>query len=535
MKKLLLLGIGLFCFAEAKAQTTIFSQDFNSSNTVSSYVSASSPTSSQFNAISASGGGVTISINAGKLRYARTANSGSFSRTADFNPSPKVVVYKFDMEVAGNSAATTNVAVLQIGSGFGTANSAETNGDVHSRIGINISATTGEFSLRDIGGGNNSSAFTGNQNVTWVVNNSGNSYTYTPPSGTGTETVANDSWDLFIGTTRVLNDVAATTPTQTLSDLKFAFTGGTATIDFDNINIQSIDVTPPLFTATYPKTSNIGLNSVDLSSNLDEIGTGYYVIFPSGATAPNTAQVVAGTDASDANVTLKGTINHPTANTDYTTDITGLTAATNYDVYLVAKDATNNFQTAPALLSFATNGTLPISLTSFTAKQVDKTILLNWATASEKENQKFEVLKSAEGNNFKAITKLDGAGNSDREKSYSFVDENPYAGANYYQLQQTDFNGTKTVSNVISANAKIEDIRLSAYASNSTVTININSPNQTDGEIALFDMNGRKLDSKILALNKGYNEVVFNKALTPGAYFINLKSAGKSTSLKFIK
>ena len=179
--------------------------------------------------------------------------------------------------------------------------------------------------------------------------------------------------------------------------------------------------------------------------------------------------------------------------------------------------------------------TLPISLTSFTAKPVDKTILLNWATASENNNQKFEVLRSADGKNFESITTVNGAGNSDMEKYYSLVDENPYSGTNYYQLLQTDFNGSTSTSNVISAKAKVEIMSISAYASGATVSVNVDSPNQTDGEMTLFDMGGRKLDTKSLILNKGYNEVIFNQSLKPGTYFINLISEGKSTNLKFIK
>jgi hypothetical protein len=181
------------------------------------------------------------------------------------------------------------------------------------------------------------------------------------------------------------------------------------------------------------------------------------------------------------------------------------------------------------------SSTLPISLTSFTAKPIDKTILLNWATASEKNNQKFEVLKSVDGKSFKSIATVNGTGNSDTDKSYSFADENPYAGANYYKLKQTDFDGATATSTVISANAKIEDVKLSAYVSSNSVIVNINSPNQTDGKITLFDMNGRKLESKNLVLNKGYNEINFGKFIVPGTYFVNLMSGGKSISYKFIK
>ncbi len=178
--------------------------------------------------------------------------------------------------------------------------------------------------------------------------------------------------------------------------------------------------------------------------------------------------------------------------------------------------------------------TLPISLTSFTAKAIDKSILLNWKTASEKDNQKFEVLRSTEDKNFRPIGTIAGSGNSDTEISYSFVDENPYAGINYYQLKQIDNNGASTLSNVISAISKIEAVKITAFASNSSVTANISSPNQTEAEITLFNLGGTNLGSKSIILNKGFNEVIFNQPLMPGVYFFNLVIAGKSTNLKFI-
>ncbi|MFC5283898.1 T9SS type A sorting domain-containing protein [Pedobacter alpinus] len=179
--------------------------------------------------------------------------------------------------------------------------------------------------------------------------------------------------------------------------------------------------------------------------------------------------------------------------------------------------------------------TLPISLTSFTAKAVDETILINWATASEKNNKSFEVLKSYDGKSFTSIATLNGAGNSDSEKTYSFVDENPYAGANYYKLKQTDFDGKTAVSEIVSATAKIEEVKLSAFASSSSVSININSPNQTIGTLSLFDMTGRKLDSQSISLTKGFNAANFSQSVNNGIYFINLIADGKVTSLKFVK
>ncbi len=418
MKKILLL-VFLTCFY-FEGQAQLFSQNFSSSSTVADYISAT-PTTAQFTSINNATNNPT-SITGGVLRFSKSGGStGYFARTTGFSSTPTLIQIKFDFQISSQASAGSNEATFYVGDGL-TDNASVSNSNFHSRVSFNFEATSGEFSLRDVGASTNgANTYSGKQTITFVVNNSDATQTYTPPGG-GTESVAKDTYDIWVGSTKEINDGAATTATAELKQIKFLYPSGSvnANLDFDNFVITELS-------------------------------------------------------------------------------------------------------------------TLPISLTSFTAKAVDKTILLNWATASEKNNQKFEVLKSADGENFKVITTVDGAGNSDSEKSYFFTDENPYSGANYYKLKQTDFNGTTTVSNVISANAKIEDIKISAFASNSAVTVYVNSPNQTDGQVALFDMNGRKLAHKGLILNKGYNQLNLDQALTPGTYFINLISAGKSTSVKFIK
>ncbi|WP_205896878.1 hypothetical protein, partial [Pseudomonas viridiflava] len=49
------------------------------------------------------------------------------------------------------------------------------------------------------------------------------------------------------------------------------------------------DVTPPVTTTSYPKTSNATLTTIDLVNNIIEAGTSYYVLLASGATTPTAA------------------------------------------------------------------------------------------------------------------------------------------------------------------------------------------------------------------------------------------------------
>ena len=243
--KLLLEVLLFLVLGGQKCWGQLFQQDFNSYTTLSNYINAA-PSNGQFNAIGTSGVGAVLSINttgSNKLRYARTANLGSYSRTTDFSPVPTSLMYRFDLTVSANSVAQTTAAVWQLGGAYGTANSAEINADTHSRIGLNWTTTAGQFSIRDVGAGTNSASYTGTQTITWIINNSGGTLTYKSPNGTY-ETVADDKADLWIGNTRELNEISVTTTSQTLTDLKFAFTAGAGTVDIDNILIDPVPTIP---------------------------------------------------------------------------------------------------------------------------------------------------------------------------------------------------------------------------------------------------------------------------------------------------
>jgi hypothetical protein len=185
-------------------------------------------------------------------------------------------------------------------------------------------------------------------------------------------------------------------------------------------------------------------------------------------------------------------------------------------------------------LTWATS-TLPITLTSFTGKEANKSVLLNWVTASEKNNKTFEVFRAVDGKNFKSIGTVAGAGNSNAELKYAFVDANPFGGTNYYQLKQTDFDGKSSTSETIAVDSKIADAQITVYAASSSVNIGITSPNETTGKLSLFDISGRKISERNISLNKGYNSLELNDNLNPGIHFITLENEGRLYRQKFVK
>ncbi|MBA3901164.1 MAG: fibronectin type III domain-containing protein, partial [Bacteroidetes bacterium] len=290
-------GIMLLIFAWADGGNVwgqLLQQDFESSTTVSDYVSPT-PNNGQFNAIGSSNAtNMIVSVNTvggiNKLSFEKLAHpgSGSFSRTTDFSPVPNSLIFQLDLTVSGNYSAQTTAAIFQVGSAFGTANSAEANANIHSRFGLNFTSNPGEFSLREIGNGTNTSIYSGTRKITFVINNSGATINYLAPNGT-IESIGDDKFDLWVGNNKEFDERNATTFSQTLTDIKFIFntnTGIFGTIDIDNILIDPIPPAINLQTPTNVLDNSLTLNWVPVSGV-----TGYRVDV---STSPGFATFVSG-------------------------------------------------------------------------------------------------------------------------------------------------------------------------------------------------------------------------------------------------
>ncbi len=184
-------------------------------------------------------------------------------------------------------------------------------------------------------------------------------------------------------------------------------------------------------------------------------------------------------------------------------------------------------------VSTADASTLPISLTSLTGKANGKTVQINWSTASEINNNKYEVQRSNAGKNFTTIGSLKGAGTSNNINNYTFNDENPAAGTNYYRLKQYDFDGTISTSETIAVKSNVAESTISVSSNGVQTDVQIMSANSTSASLYLYDINGRKLADQNVSLTTGFNKIIVNSSLTPGIYFIKLIDGGKVITQKF--
>ncbi len=106
------------------------------------------------------------------------------------------------------------------------------------------------------------------------------------------------------------------------------------------------------------------------------------------------------------------------------------------------------------------NALLPVQLVSFTANAVDKDVLLNWETKQETNNKEFSLLRSQDGENWYSIATLAGMGTSEVTSKYSFLDDDPFTGINYYRLKQIDFDGGSSLSSIVSIETNSKGLKV---------------------------------------------------------------------------
>jgi len=222
---------------------------------------------------------------------------------------------------------------------------------------------------------------------------------------------------------------------------------------------------------------------------------------------------------------------------------------------------------------------LPVQLTNFTATYENGNVKLNWQTATEINNYGFEILRATDNSklqmtNWEKIGFVNGNGNSNSPKNYTFVDSNPPSGKLQYKLKQIDYDGKFEYSNVIDieVNApvvfKLEQnypnpfnpsttikysIPMSSfgYAQDDKSSVMANSSNHDKADVTLrqaqsdihvtlkiYDILGREVATLVNEYQKpgtyNYQLSINNYQLSSGVYFYQLKAGSFIETKKLV-
>ena len=190
-------------------------------------------------------------------------------------------------------------------------------------------------------------------------------------------------------------------------------------------------------------------------------------------------------------------------------------------------------QTNPPYLEVIYEYIIPVELTSFTAKANESQVELSWITATETNNQGFEVQRS-NGGEFEPIAFVQGNGTTTEVHAYSYTDKDVTVGTYSYRLKQVDFDGTFEYSNVIEAEVPAPTVFAleQNYPNpfNPSTTINFKLAVDSKVSLKVFDVLGQEvatlLNGNFVA---GSHTVNFNaSALNSGVYMYRIEATGNN-------
>ncbi len=186
-------------------------------------------------------------------------------------------------------------------------------------------------------------------------------------------------------------------------------------------------------------------------------------------------------------------------------------------------------------------GIVPVELTSFTGNVNNLgQVVLNWETATEVNNQGFEIERRTESSEYRTVGFVEGNGTITEPRSYIYTDVTAENGINYYRLKQIDFNGTYEYSDEIEVdvNGPLTFDLAQNYPNPFNPTTNIKYSVSETGNVKLSVYNTVGEEVAVLVdgfSESGFFEVSFNASSLPsGVYLYKLQSANSVQTKKMM-
>lgn len=220
-----------------------------------------------------------------------------------------------------------------------------------------------------------------------------------------------------------------------------------------------------------------------------------------------------------------------TANTEF--NLSGLTIGNKYYLYIDGNGGASSDFYIEVTSGAATCSTLPVSLLHFSGEKEKNKNKLFWSTATEINNDYFELERSYNALNFEKIVVVNGAGNSNNILNYYQFDFSfdRSESVSYYRLKQVDFDGHFSYSNIV---ALVNDSKLGeilVYPNPASNFLNISNSNDELTTYQVYSVEG-----KLIKQGEFMSSLQIDLNLySSGTYLIKLISKNKVYQQKFIK
>ncbi len=183
---------------------------------------------------------------------------------------------------------------------------------------------------------------------------------------------------------------------------------------------------------------------------------------------------------------------------------------------------------------------VPVEMTSFNVNVIGNKVLLDWSTASETNNNGFNVERKFENTEWINLGFVKGSGSTADVHKYNFIDDKiNLPGSYFYRIAQVDFDGTISYSKEIKVNIAGEPLKfelLQNYPNpfNNSTRIHYQIPNNTTVTLKIFDALGCQIKSIVSGRqDAGTYEYNFDAVgLSSGLYFLVLQTDNNKSIIK---
>lgn len=231
----------------------------------------------------------------------------------------------------------------------------------------------------------------------------------------------------------------------------------------------------------------------------------------------------------------------PTASVSPGGTFLGYTTRSGYPGAYPTPWVTNQFALAGQFISPGNASCVfPIELMELMANPDGNRIRLDWATATETNNAGFEVFRSDNGVNFDYKGFVNGAGTSTTEQNYQFFDADVVPGVMYYyHLNQRDFNGQTTRSNIVYAmileNGQVFISELFPNPAQHEVNLSTQFEEATELRVSFYNAIGQEVLSRKFTAQEGRQDHNFDiSRLAQGTYLVNVQAGTQAFTRKLI-
>ncbi|UXP31119.1 T9SS type A sorting domain-containing protein [Reichenbachiella agarivorans] len=322
---------------------------------------------------------------------------------------------------------------------------------------------------------------------------------------------------------------------------------------FAPVTVQAVSPGAADWTARY-----VMINpSANLSNNYSNLGTTtvsyaeYWVIHPStaqaatvGLTYGTQSQVLIPNQTTVVSIFDNDGQADGVDNDDTWADRgrTGLSSGASTSGGTITSGALSSFNLLFLTIGGQNEDALPVDLLSFDGYMVSTGVELKWVTASEQNNDHFEIERSKDGENYEYLGQVEGNGTTSNKTTYGFIDTTPYYGVSYYRLIQVDYDGKETIFGPVTINNDqykqgIEVVLYPNPTQSDNVNINLSSGDENSPiGIVIFDITGHMVYSQMVEAQLGTQSIPvrFNSRLQSGIYHVKVQQGNQQQIQKLV-